>query len=51
MQPLDPLVYDAVLQFQEGYGPVQQVAQPMPQIIEKRSTIKTTRRRNALTDF
>ena len=51
MQPLDPLVYDAVLQFEEGYGPVHKVAQPMPQTTKSGFTIRTTRRRNALTDF
>ena len=51
MQSLDPIVNNAILESEQDISPVQQVAQPMPQIIEKRSTIKTTRRRNALTDF
>ena len=51
MQPLDSSVYDAILQYEQDISPVHKVAQPTPQITKSGFTIRTTRRRNALTDF
>ena len=51
MQSLDPIVYDAILQYEQDISPVHKVAQHTPQTTKSGFTIRTTRRRNALTDF
>jgi len=51
MQSLDPIVYNAILEYEQDISPVQQVAQHTPQTTKSGFTIRTTRRRNALTDF
>ena len=51
MQEHLPSLYNEVCHYFGETVTVSKVAQPLPQIKQKRTTIKVIRRRNALTDF